>query len=104
MAKENGQSKDLGPVLEAEKAVRAAEQVADAARAKLAAEVTTYMKKHGQPAQRTYKDENGKAVKYDTFVLPGFIPVEGGSIELRLRRTQDGSFSGVVLRKSAIGG
>lgn len=101
MAKENGSNmnKDLAPILKAEAEVRAAQKVVEDAQAKLADAVTDYMKRYGKPVQR--KDKDGNA--YGSYVLEGFIPVEGGSIELRLRRTQDGGFSGIVVRKNAIG-
>lgn len=100
MAKENGTNPDLKPILEAEKALREVESIAEARRSDLNAAVAAYLQKHGKPVKRTFKNDRGEPQSYDTYALDRVIPTDGGFIELRMRRSSEGKMSGVILRKN----
>jgi hypothetical protein len=100
MAKENGTNPDLKPVLEAEKALREVEGIAEQRRAELNRAVEGFLAKHGKKVTRTFKNEHGEVKQYETFTLDRVIPTDGGYIELRMRRSSEGKMSGVVLRKN----
>lgn len=98
MAKQNGNSPELAAILEADAHVAELDKQAAEARKAMGVLVESYLKKNGK--QITRKLEDGTT--YNTYASKGVIPVADGSafIELRLRRLQDGTFSGLVVRKA----